>query len=207
MIEKPSQKTEHAILKVAERLFLEKGFALTSTTEIAKETGCNQALIHYYFRTKENLFNVIFENKFKAFFQQIFELNKLGELSFQEKLKYMIESHFDMIKASPKLPFLIITELSRNPEQLKILRDKLHLVPEELFNQLEGELQNEITAGRIRQVSLFDIIASLISLNVSLFLLLPIGGQVIPLNESQQQMLLEHRREEHVTFILNSLRS
>ena len=56
--------TEQLILKVAERLFLEKGFAMTSTTEIAKEVGCNQALIHYYFRTKDNLFNVIFENKF-----------------------------------------------------------------------------------------------------------------------------------------------
>ena len=50
---------EIVILETAERLFLEKGFGMTSTTEIAKEIGCNQALIHYYFRTKENLFNII----------------------------------------------------------------------------------------------------------------------------------------------------
>ena len=45
---KSDQSLEQTILEVAERLFLEKGFALTSTTEIAKEVGCNQALVHYY---------------------------------------------------------------------------------------------------------------------------------------------------------------
>ena len=52
-----TEPMEQAILRAAERLFLDKGFALTSTTEIAREAGCNQALVHYYFRTKENLFS------------------------------------------------------------------------------------------------------------------------------------------------------
>ena len=47
---------EQQILQCAEELFLEKGFSLVSTTDIAKKAGCNQALVHYYFRTKENLF-------------------------------------------------------------------------------------------------------------------------------------------------------
>ena len=64
---------EQAILETAENMFLNKGFAATSTTQIAREVGCNQALVHYYFRTKENLFNVIFEQKFKLFFQNAFD--------------------------------------------------------------------------------------------------------------------------------------
>jgi len=55
--------TEQQILQSAEELFLEKGFSNTSTTEIAKRAGCNQALVHYYFRTKENLFQQIFLSK------------------------------------------------------------------------------------------------------------------------------------------------
>ena len=206
MEEKNNLSMEQAILEVAERLFLEKGFALTSTTAIAKEVGCNQALIHYYFRSKENLFNVIFEIKFKTFFQQIFDLNKLGNLPFRDKLKHMIESHFDMIKKNPRLPFLIINELSRQPKQLKTLRDKLHALPEQLFVQLEAELQEEIKAGRIRPVALTDLIISMVSLNISLFLLMPIAGEVIPLNDSQQQQLIEHRRTENINLILNSLK-
>ena len=206
MEEKSSLTMEQAILEAAERLFLEKGFALTSTTAIAKEVGCNQALIHYYFRSKENLFNVIFEIKFKAFFQQIFDLNKLENLPFKEKLKHMIESHFDMIKANPRLPFLIINELSRQPDQIKTLREKLHAIPEQLFTQLEVELQNEIIAGRIRPIGLIDLIINMVSLNVSLFLLMPIAAEIIPLNDLQKQKLIEHRRTENVNLILNYLR-
>ena len=56
----------HSISKAAEKLFLEKGFASTSTTEIAKEAGCNQALVHYYYRKKDLLFTAIFEKKMKT---------------------------------------------------------------------------------------------------------------------------------------------
>jgi len=203
---KDKKTTEQSILEEAEKLFLEKGFTLTSTTAIAKEVGCNQALIHYYFRSKENLFNVIFEIKFKTFFQQIFELNKFKDLPFREKLKHMIESHFDMIKKNPGMPLLIITELSRQPEQLKNLKEKLHALPEQLFKQLDAELQTEITAGRVREISLMDLIVTMLSLNISLFLLMPIAGDLIPLDETQKQIIIEHRRTEHVNIILNNLR-
>jgi len=203
---KDKKTTEQSILEEAEKLFQEKGFALTSTTAIAKKVGCNQALIHYYFRSKENLFNVIFEIKFKTFFQQIFELNKFKDLPFKEKLKHMIESHFDMIRKNPRMPLLINTELSRQPEQLKNLREKLHALPEQLFKQLDAELQAEITAGRVREISLMDLIVTMLSLNISLFLLMPIAGELIPLDETQKQILIEHRRTEHVNLILNNLR-
>lgn len=198
--------TEQLILKVAERLFLEKGFAMTSTTEIAKEVGCNQALIHYYFRTKDNLFNVIFENKFKAFFQGVLKFNTFENLPFQEKLKLIIESHFDMIKENPRLPLLILNEMTRQPKQLKLLREKLQDIPEQLFGQLNAELDAEIAAGRIRQVNLMDLIATMVSLNISLFLLMPIASEVIPLNSSQKEMMYQHRRIEHVNIILNHIK-
>lgn len=203
---KNEQSTEQNILEVAERLFLEKGFAMTSTTEIAKEVGCNQALIHYYYRTKDNLFNTIFEQKFKIFFQEIFEMKNIENLQFLDKLKYIIESHYDMIRSNLKLPLLIINELSRQPEKIQNLKEKLHAIPEQLFAKLDTELQAEITAGRIRSVGLIDLIITMISLNVAFFLLMPIAVEIIPMNESQKQMLIEHRRIEHVNLILNSLR-
>ena len=203
---KNEQSTEQNILEVAERLFLEKGFAMTSTTEIAKEVGCNQALIHYYYRTKDNLFNTIFEQKFKIFFQDIFEMKNIENLQFLDKLKYIIESHYDMVRSNLQLPLLIINELSRQPEKIQTLKEKLHAIPEQFFAKLDTELQAEITAGRIRSVGLMDLIITTISLNVALFLLMPIAVEIIPMNESQKQMLIEHRRIEHVNLILNSLR-
>ena len=118
----------------------------------------------------------------------------------------MIESHYDLIRENPRLPLLILNELSRKPEQLKILREKLHAIPEQLFLHLETELQKEIQAGRIRQVSLIDLIISMVSLNVALVLLMPVASEVIPLSESQKEKMFEHRRVEHVKIILNNLR-
>lgn len=203
---KNEQTTEQIILEVAERLFLEKGFALTSTTEIAKEVGCNQALIHYYFRTKENLFNVIFEKKFKIFFQGIFEKRNMGNIQFTDKLKFVIESHFDLLRNNPRIPILILNELSRQPEQIKILREKLHEIPEQLFAELNTELQTEIANGRIREISLIDLITSIVSLNVALFVMMPVVEKILPLSETQKEQMIAHRRIENVEFILSGLR-
>ena len=203
-------KTEHSleqtILEVAERLFLEKGFAMTSTTEIAKEVGCNQALVHYYFRTKDNLFNVIFEQKFKDFFQGLFEIRNLGTLSFKDKLKYIIESHFDLLVKNPKMPALILNELSRQPDQIKILREKLHLIPEKLFAELNEELQAEIGRGKIRKINLLDLLISMLSLNISLFIMMPVVENILQWNDTQKEFMIAHRRSENVDLILNSIR-
>jgi len=203
---KNEQPLEQAILEVAERLFLEKGFAMTSTTEIAKEVGCNQALVHYYFRTKDNLFNVIFEQKFKSFFQAVFEMKTMGNLSFQDKLRHIIESHFDLLRKNPKMPALILNELSRRPDQIDVLREKLHTLPEQLFAELEKDLQVEIKKGNVRNVSLMDIIVSMLSLNIALFVFMPVAEKMLQINEIQKDFMITHRRSENVEFILKSLR-
>jgi len=206
MEDKNNPVMEEVILETAERLFLEKGFALTSTTEIAKEVGCNQALIHYYFRTKDNLFNTIFEQKFRLFFQHVFELGNLDDLSFTDKLKHIIESHFDMLKANPKLPLLIIREFSRRPEQLHVLKEKLQAIPQKLFEKMNTELDAEIASGKIRPTTILDLLLSILSLNISLFLLMPIFSEVMSMNDVQKEFVIQHRRNEHVTIILNSMR-
>ena len=203
---KKEQPLEEAILEVAEKLFLEKGFAMTSTTEIAKEVGCNQALVHYYFRTKDNLFNVIFEQKFKTFFQGVFEMRTMGNLSFQDKLRHIIETHFDLLRKNPKMPALILNELSRRPDQIAVLREKLHSLPEKLFAELEKDLQVEIQQGNIRDISLMDILVSMLSLNIALFIIMPVAEKMLQINEIQKEFMITHRRSENVEFILKSLR-
>lgn len=200
------QPMEKLILETAEKIFLEKGYAMTSTTEIAKKVGCNQALVHYYYRTKENLFNVIFEQKFKTFFKEIIDFNDLQNLSFFDKLKFIIESHYDILIKNPKLPALILTELSRQPEQINILREKLRMFPERLFGILNKDMENEILQGRIRRISLIDLLISIVSLNIALFLMMPVAESVLQLTEVQKNELISRRKSENVDFILKSLR-
>jgi TetR/AcrR family transcriptional regulator len=197
---------EESILEAAERLFLEKGFALTSTTEIAKAVGCNQALVHYYFRTKDNLFNTIFEKKFRMLFEHLYASQSFADVPFSEKVRHAVESHFDLLTKNPKLPLLVATELSRLPENLKNLQNKLQAVPFELFTKLNNELQQEIAEGRVRKVELIDIIITMVTLNAGLFMLLPIAGSILQLDEEQAKELLAHRREENVQVILNYMK-
>lgn len=197
---------EQVILATAEKLFLEKGFDGTSTTQIAKEAGCNQALVHYYFRTKENLFNSIFETKFKSFFQNIFDTTQLTNLSFLEKIKHISRTHFDLLLENPQMPKLVINELSRRKENINILRDRLHVLPEQLFSLMNNELQEEISAGRVKNITFIDIMISIVSLNVTLFFLKPVVSDVLLLTDEQANQMLQHRKEENVTIILSYLK-
>lgn len=201
-IEKPM---EVVILETAERLFLEKGFASVSTVQIARECGCNQALVHYYYRTKENLFNTIFESKFRLFFNSIQLSQQERNMSFTEKLSLIIEKHFDLLLDNQQLPMLIFTELLRKTENIEILKNRLKGVPEKLLGTFNTELQDEIKAGRIREISIIDLLVSMISLNIALFIAMPILRLVLEMNEQQKTAFLMHRRKVHVEFVLNSI--
>ena len=200
-----NQDMEQAILDAAERLFLARGFALTSTTEIAKEAGCNQALVHYYYRTKDRLFSAIFATKVKLFVSAFLRIG--GEdLPFEEKLKRKIEAHFDILAANPRLPFLVFNELITNPERVKIVKEKVAPLVFEALNQFKRELDGAIARGEIRPIDPLDLVMNVISLNVALFVADPILREVLGIDDAGFAALVARRREESVRTILNSLR-
>lgn len=202
---------EQKILESAERLFLEKGYALTSTTEIAKEAGCNQALVHYYFRTKENLFQKIFENKIRLFASAFTAADEAGG-SFEDKLQRKIEAHFDILKQNPKLPFLLLNELSTNPGRIINVKERIKALPQSVLAALENELKTEIEKGRIRPVSAVDLFINLVSLNIFTFSGVPLFAYLIDADAKNFQdrdkwnAFIEHRKKEIVTTLLHSLK-
>ena len=92
-----NQNIEKRILWVAERLFLEKGFSGTSTTEIAKAVGCNQALIHYYFRTKEKLFWDVFSPKVEQVVEYL-DAPLDESIDFIERIRNVIDFYFGILE-------------------------------------------------------------------------------------------------------------
>lgn len=199
------QSMEIIILETAERLFLDKGFALTSTTEIAREAGCNQALVHYYFRTKEQLFIRIFEEKIKIFAGAFFSIDEKPG-TFLEKLKRKIEAHFDIIARNPKIPFLLINEITTNPQRIQALHKSIGDYPTEIIRKMSEELNEAIARGEVRPITVLDLILTVLSLNVLPQLLRPILEEVMPLPPEEVQKLIARRKEENVKLIINSLR-
>jgi AcrR family transcriptional regulator len=205
MAEEKTPDTAQVILDSAERLFLEKGFALTSTTEIAREAGCNQALVHYYYRTKERLFEAIFEMKVRLFIRSFMEIGK-RDIPFTEKLREKIEAHFDILAKNQRLPFLIMNELLTNNSRIQSVREKIENLGRTVLDQFESELSVEIEAGRIRPIAPLDLVLTILSMNVALFLARPILNELLGLDDASFKELVARRKKENVTFILNGLR-
>ena len=197
--------TEQKILETAERLFLEKGFALVSTVEIAREAGCNQALVHYYFRSKELLFQRIFAEKLKSFAASFFEIDK-EEDTFEEKLRRKVEAHFELLMNNPRIPFLILNEVTTNPQRIASMKENLKDVPLTIFNSLQNMLEAEAEKGTIRKISVFDFMITVLSLNIAPFLLFPILKNVIGLSDVGMTLFLQSRKEENVRTLIAMLR-
>jgi len=196
---------EQKILETAERLFLDKGFALTSTTEIAREAGCNQALIHYYFRSKDRLFTAIFEKKI-ALFINTFLITLKEDISFEEKVRRAVETHFSVMCENPRLPFLILNELSTNPERILAIKQRIGAKPTQALSYFQAELEEEIKAGRVRQVEPLDLLLTMISLNIAPFYISPVMKIIMDLSDERLNELIMKRKEENITVLLKSLK-
>ncbi len=192
---------EELILKAAEELFLEQGFAKTTTGQIAKLAGCNQALVHYYYRTKERLFEQVFEEKIRYIAGNILAIDA-GEGSFEEKVARMVGTHFDFLVQNPLFVPFIAGELLAKPERFVPVLDKHGHYPQGIFSKLDAELQNEVAQGTIRPVATLDLVATVMSLNVAPFLVLPAMRKLTTLSDGTIEAWLAARRQENIDTVL-----
>ncbi len=198
---------EEKIILAAEEIFMNKGFDATSTTDIAKKVGCNQALIHYYFRTKENLFQQIFMKKFQLVLSFIIQENQPTDI--EKALLRFIDNYFAMLSQNRKLPFFLITELIMNEERRNMLRLHLLMQSEKLgyYANWDKLVKEEIKNGKIRPIETIDLTLDVISLVVFTFLSLPLYSDLFQSNEVQLENYLQHRKEEIVTLILKGIKN
>lgn len=189
-------------MEAAEHLFLERGFALTSTTDIAKEVGCNQSLINYYFRSKEKLFKSIFERKALLFFSSLKKPFETG-IPFLEKIRILSENHFEILAKNSRLSFFILSEVTTSSQRLEDFADIVNENLGRIFPLLEKELAQEIKKGRIKETTLFDILMTMVSLNIGVFLLQPVITKILPHSDVSAQIL--DRGKENANILLMSL--
>lgn len=197
--------TEQAIMEAAEVLFMENGYARTSTTAIAKKAGCNQALVHYYYRSKENLFGLVFRKKitvFMAFFLEVSHEN----LPFEEKLAKRIAAHFDMIRANERLPVMFFNEIATNSELAKKVLENFSDLPFPVILQLQSELDVEYAAGRISKTQATDLVYNIFSMNLMAFLTKPLVQMFTQSSDDLMEKLLDERRDSNIQTILKSLK-
>ena len=201
-----SGNKEQLILEIAEKLFMEKGYTATKTTEIAKEAGVNHALLHYYFRTKENLFNKIYEQKV-AQLPESFSINVDDDISFLDKLKKVIESHFDFLSKNPKLPLFIIREIVLDKERKAFILNNIFPIGKEVFQNFKNVINKEIQKGAIRQVNTTDLLLNIASVNVFTFVAAQIFFDMdVETDNEKMKTFFDERKKNNVELIINSIK-
>ncbi len=198
---------ELQIREVAQQLFFEQGYAATSTTQIAKEVGCTQALVHYYYRTKENLFRQIFLEQVLA------ALNVIGrslanEESFDRFIEQAISMYFDALSSNPRLPFFVLEELVNNPERRKYMRENFVKNPTYamLYMQFDARLKQEQQAGHITKIDPFDLMITIASLTVFTFVSLPMFQDLLSQTDDQVREYIARRKSEIIRMVKKILK-
>jgi len=202
----PEINNEQLILEAAEAEFLETGFNNTKTTAIAKRAGVTHAMLHYYFRTKENLFQKVFQNKVRLIGDSFYQ-NMNENLSFEETIRKFIEFHFDFIRQNPKLFNFIYNEVIVNKENRNFLLNQIHPKVSDVHQHIDMLLTEEVSKGKIRPVKTYDLLINIAAMNAVTFMVLPVVEGLIPgQNADFLENLINERKESNVQFVLNALK-
>ncbi len=202
---KEEKNNEQIILQAAEEEFLIKGYAAAKTMEIAKKAGVTHAMLHYYFRTKENLFNKVYESKIVLLKESIFILLHDHPATFVERLRSGIEGHFDFLRANPKLPLFIINEMISKPERMELLKESIGRVAQEVFGPLQQQLDEAHQKGLIKEIKATDLLIDVISLNAFVFVVYPLAQSIVLPMYSSEDEFFEARKQESVRTIFARL--
>ena len=163
-------------------------------------------MLHYYFRTKENLFNKVFEEKARQLADTF--LSRVDEsLPFLEKIKCFIEAHFDLLTANPELPLFIYREILTNECGKEICRKTLFPNFRLAISLLDRSLQEEIKKGTIRPVKAEDLMVSAISLNIFVFVANPLIQLFVEEKGEEYHQYMERRKQENVEIIIKQIKN
>lgn len=201
MNETKKDNTEEKILVAAQKVFTRKGMDGSRMQEIADEAGINKALLHYYFRTKQKLFEAIFNKVFEKIFPNLNTLIQ-SELPIEEKIGIFIEKYTDILLKNPFLPSFILKEIYRDPEFLASVIKNTGVNPKKIFCMLEKEME----AGNIKKTDPKEVLINLIALCIFPVAAKPLIEITFFDNDKKAyDDFLKMRKETVKQFILDSI--
>ncbi len=198
---------QEAILKAAEAEFLAKGYAGSKTVAIARRAGVTHDMLHYYYGTKERLFQEVFEDKLQLMGHALLQAFMKSHLPFMARIEEGLRSHFDFLVANPGLPGFLIHELSAaDDERLDRVRRPMFRLLHTVVSHLQPEVDELVRRGEIAPITCEDLIIDMVSLNVFYFVAGSLLDPIFVPDPAQRQAFLEHRKEENVRVICQRLK-
>lgn len=195
--------TEERILTAAKKVFLKKGMAGARMQDIADEARINKALLHYYFRSKEKLFETIFIEVAQHFFPRVMMIFSSDDSLFR-KIELFATEYIDQMKQTPYLPIFILNEINRQPETFikKMMGNKRPPV-----KKFFADIDTEIKKGIIKAINPAQLLLNIISLCIFPFVARPMFQMVMNIDKGDFDQMLEQRKKDVPKFIIDSIKN
>lgn len=200
------QSKEQQILAAAEQEFLTRGYDGARTTSIAQAAGVTHAMLHYYFRTKEQLFERIVDEKFETMSHSMFAIMGDPSLPIVERIKGGIEAHFDFIAQNPLLPRFVINEIISRLERYDVLYKRIGAIIDNVYRGLQSEIDRSAERGEIERVDIKMLFISIMSLNIFTFLAYPFMEPLMGELMANRERFLAERKAENIETILRRIK-
>jgi AcrR family transcriptional regulator len=192
---------EHRIFEAARSVFFEQGFDGARMAEIARRAEINQSMLHYYFRSKDQLFDAVFRKAAGEALPPVVAVLR-SDLPMLEKLDRFVSSYIDMIAANPHLPAFILQELRRDPDALRRL---VGAAAGGVFDGFRTEVRAAVERGEIRDIAPEHLFANVLALCVFPFIARPMLQTALGLDDPAFDGFIAERRREASVFIRNAL--
>jgi AcrR family transcriptional regulator len=203
MTKTKDSKTEHIILDAAKRVFQNKGMDGARMQEIADEAQINKAMLHYYYRSKQLLFEAVFNNAFSLLAPQLNSILN-DESSVEEKIRNFTTNYISFISKHPYLPTFIIQELNRNPDFVLQMKEKKGFPNIEKFKK---QIDVEIREGILKPINAEQLFINIMALNIFPFLATPLIKAFVNIDDKAFKQLVEDRKTEVADFIINAIKA
>lgn len=194
---------EETICNAARKVFSSKGLDGTTVQDIANEAGTTKSMVNYYFRNKEKLFGIIFQEEFKIFFNGISNcLN--NDLPIKEKISKIIEWDTQKFTEFPEIPIFILNEINRNPDIVFSLIDDVSA--EDLLKSLKKQINAEAKAGLIKKIKAEDLLLNIQALIIFPFIGKPLMTRIFNMTEKQYKSKIVERKKLIAEMIWDSIK-
>ena len=197
--------TEQRIFNAASEVFEEKGYTGARMQEIADRAGINKALLHYYFRTKEQLFGSVFQVLLKKMFENIFSIFT-REIPFKEKIRLFLDDHIEFLVKNPKLPIFLLNELSHNPALAEGIKEMVNY--QELRDLIYSRHAKELKGYGIKKNDMPQLMVTVVSFSIFPFAARDMIKIMIPEIEDSKKFnaFMLNRKEFASNFVIAALK-
>jgi len=187
IIPEADTSTEEKIKTAARKVFIQKGFAATRTRDIAEEAGINLALLNYYFRSKEKLFNEIMMEKMQQFFGILLPVVNDPSTKLETKIELMVSNYIDMLSMNPDLPLFVLSEMKGQSGKIKNILPVQKITDKISFIKQLKEKRPDINP--------IHFLMNILGMTVFPFVAKPAFELIAATNKNQLEAILQERKK------------